>query len=46
MRVVNLNPLMEVRDDIIKNQMQKDQFDVCVTTYEGVLICQSDIRKI
>ncbi|CDW76777.1 chromatin-remodelling complex atpase iswi2 [Stylonychia lemnae] len=46
MRVVNLNPMMEFRNEIIQNQMQKDQFDVCVTTYEAVNICNSDLRKI
>ena len=45
MRVVQLNPKMEVRDTIIAEQMQEGQFDVCVTTYEGVLICQSALKK-
>lgn len=45
MRVVNLNPKMEFRDEILNNQMQKDQFDVCVTTYEALIICGSKLRK-
>ena len=35
-RVVNLIPRMEVRADILKNQMQKGYFDVCVTTYDAI----------
>lgn len=38
-RVVQLNPKMEVRDTIIAEQMKEGQFDVCITTYEGILIC-------
>jgi SNF2 family DNA or RNA helicase len=44
-RVVKLNPKMEVRDTIIAEQMKEGQFDVCITTYEGILICQSALKK-
>jgi len=44
-RVVNLIPTMEFRDDIIRNQMQDGYFDVCVTTYEAVNICNSALKK-
>lgn len=37
-RVVNLNPTMEFREDILKDQMQKGTFDVCVTTYDALKI--------
>lgn len=30
---------MEVRDDIIKNQMIDGKFDICLTTYEALNIC-------
>jgi SWI/SNF-related matrix-associated actin-dependent regulator of chromatin subfamily A member 5 len=45
LRVVNLIPTKEHRDEILKNQMQPDQFDVCVTTYEGVNIVISQLKK-
>jgi len=45
MRVVNLIPTMDVRDDIINNLMKKDQFDVCITTYESVNICKAALCK-
>ena len=25
--------------------MVKDKFDVCITTYEGILICHSELKK-
>jgi SWI/SNF-related matrix-associated actin-dependent regulator of chromatin subfamily A member 5 len=44
-KVVNLIPTAEHRDEIIRNQMQPGYFDVCVTTYEAVLICGSTLAK-
>jgi len=44
-RVVQLNPKMEVRDTIIAEQMKEGQFDVCLTTYEGLMICTSALKK-
>jgi SWI/SNF-related matrix-associated actin-dependent regulator of chromatin subfamily A member 5 len=38
-RVVNLIPTKEHRTDILENQMQPGLYDVCVTTYEALLIC-------
>lgn len=35
-RVVNLNPTMEFRNEILNNQMKPGQFDVCVTTYDAL----------
>ena len=43
-RVVNLIPTKEHRDGILKI-MSKGQFDVCVTTYEGIKICQPAIGR-
>lgn len=43
--VVNLNPTMEHRTEILQNQMRPGTFDVCVTTYEGLRICASDLSK-
>ena len=44
-RVVQLNPKMEVRDEIIKNQLVEGKFDVCLTTYEGISLCFSALNK-
>lgn len=44
-KVVNLIALKEERDEIIKNQLVKDKFDVCITTYEGARICIGNLRK-
>ena len=46
LRVVNLIPTLEFRADILKNQMKRGYFDVCVTTYEAIRICESDLKKI
>jgi SWI/SNF-related matrix-associated actin-dependent regulator of chromatin subfamily A member 5 len=46
LRVVNLIPTLEFRDDILKNQMKRGYYDVCVTTYEAVTICENDLKKI
>lgn len=44
-RVINLIPKKEFREEIIKNQMQPGQFDVVITTFEGVRICMSTLIK-
>ena len=44
-KVVQLNPKMEVREDIIKNELIEGKFDVCLTTYEGINICFSALKK-
>ena len=44
-RVVNLIPTMEHRSEILSKQMRPGMFDVCVTTYEGILICESALKK-
>ena len=36
LRVVNLNPRKELRDEILRTKMRPGQFDVCVTTYEAI----------
>ena len=36
LRVVNLDPRKEHRTQILEEQMQPGQFDVCVTTYEAI----------
>ena len=39
LRVVNLDPRKGIREDILANQMKPGNFDVCVTTYDAILIC-------
>ncbi len=42
-KVVNLNPVAEVRDEIL-DKMRREKFDVCVTTYSAVTICCPQLR--
>jgi SNF2 family DNA or RNA helicase len=46
MRVVNLIPTLEMRDDIIRNYIAPGKYDVILTTYDGVRICHSTLKKI
>lgn len=43
--VVNLIPTVDVRYDILKKEMKPGHFDVCVTTYEALRICRSELRR-
>ena len=42
---VNLIAKKESTEDIIKNQIAPGNFDVCITTFEGVRICMSALMK-
>jgi SWI/SNF-related matrix-associated actin-dependent regulator of chromatin subfamily A member 5 len=44
-KVVQLNPKMEVREQIIKEELVDGKFDVCLTTYEAINICFSALKK-
>lgn len=44
-KVVNLIPTIEFREHILTQEMIPGFFDVCVTTYEGVLICGEQLLK-
>lgn len=44
-RVVNLIPTKEFREDILRNKMKPGYFDVCVTTYDALRICSTDLKK-
>lgn len=46
LRVVKLIARKEYRYDIINNFIKKKEFDVIVTSYEGVNICLKDLKKI
>ena len=45
MRVVVLIAEKEYREKIIKNELIKNKFDVCVTSYEGVNKCLRNLKK-
>jgi len=44
-RVLNLIATKTEREVILKNQLQPGQFDVCLTTFEGVRLCMSALLK-
>ena len=43
--VVKLIATQDVRDDYLK-LITRGQFDVCLTSYEGVKICEKQLKKI
>jgi SWI/SNF-related matrix-associated actin-dependent regulator of chromatin subfamily A member 5 len=44
-RVVNLIPKKEAREEILKNDLLPGKFDVCITTFEGVRLCINPLLK-
>lgn len=44
-RVVKLYARKELREDTFENNLIEGKFDVCVTSYEAVNICQQQLRK-
>jgi len=44
--LVMLNPVKEEREDTIKKFISKHKFEVLLTSYEGVNICLSTLKKI
>lgn len=44
--VVKLIAAQDEREEILKNYIKTEDFDVCITTFEGVLKCSSALRKI
>ena len=44
-KVCNLIARKECRDDIIKNQLLPGNFDVCITTFEGVRLCLNALKR-
>jgi len=44
-RVCNLIATKEEREQILKNELQPGKFDVCITTFEGVRICENALKK-
>lgn len=45
LRVVKLIAIKEEREEILRNQLQRGAFDLCLTSYEGVNICISNLVK-
>lgn len=46
MNVVKLIATKEERTEILDKYINKGNFDVCLTSYEGVKICANALRKI
>ena len=44
-KVVNLIARKEQREEILKNEIEPGNFDVCITTFEGVRKCMSALLK-
>jgi SWI/SNF-related matrix-associated actin-dependent regulator of chromatin subfamily A member 5 len=44
-KVCNLIARKECREDIIKNEIAPGNFDVCITTFEAIRICQTALTK-
>jgi SWI/SNF-related matrix-associated actin-dependent regulator of chromatin subfamily A member 5 len=44
-KVCNLIARKECREDIIKNEISPGNFDVCITTFEAIMICQTALMK-
>jgi SWI/SNF-related matrix-associated actin-dependent regulator of chromatin subfamily A member 5 len=44
-KVVNLNPVKEERTRILLEELVKDKFEVCLTTFEGVRICFEELSQ-
>lgn len=44
-RVVKLIATKEEREDILKKELKHDKFDICLTSYQGVNICLSNLGK-
>jgi SWI/SNF-related matrix-associated actin-dependent regulator of chromatin subfamily A member 5 len=36
---------MEVREEILRDQLVEGKFDICLTTYEAITICFSSLKK-
>lgn len=45
MRVVKLKARKEVREEILENYVKRNNFDVLLTSYEGINICRPDLIK-
>lgn len=44
-KTVKLIAAKPFREEIIKNELAPGKFDVCVTSYEGVSLCHSTLKK-
>ncbi|EGR30833.1 snf2 family DNA-dependent ATPase, putative [Ichthyophthirius multifiliis] len=46
LQVVKLIATKEERSDILENYINQENFDVCITSFEGAKICQKNLKKI
>lgn len=46
LRVVKLLPRKEFRQEIVQQFIRTKKFDAVITTYEGINICKSELKKI
>jgi SWI/SNF-related matrix-associated actin-dependent regulator of chromatin subfamily A member 5 len=44
-KVLNLIATKEEREELLKNNLQPGKFDVCLTTFEGVRLCMTQLQK-
>jgi SWI/SNF-related matrix-associated actin-dependent regulator of chromatin subfamily A member 5 len=44
-RVINLIARKEQREEILKNDLQPEKFDVILTTFEGCRLCMPQLNK-
>ena len=44
-RVVKLVATKDKRDEIMQKYLQPGKFDICLTSYEGVNLCKSHLKK-
>ncbi|CAG9327900.1 unnamed protein product [Blepharisma stoltei] len=44
-RTVKLIAAKPYREEILKNELIPGKFDICVTSYEGIFICQNYLKK-
>ena len=44
-KVLNLIATKEEREELLRNNLQPGKFDVCLTTFEGVRLCMTQLQK-
>ena len=44
-RVVKLIATKDERQEILKKELKHDKFDICLTSYQGINLCLSNLNK-
>lgn len=44
-RVVKLIATKDERQEILKKELRHDKFDICLTSYQGINICITNLQK-